>query len=139
MDWPRQTLLRGDFERLADSRLREAQMLAQAGGYDGAVYLAGYTIECALKARIARQTQAEEFPDLKKVQASYVHDLNALVGVAGLGAELDSTADAVLLRDWALVSQWKEDDRYRTGASEIEARDRLIATERVLARIRAHS
>lgn len=34
-------LTRADFQALAETRLREAVMLLEAGGYDGAVYLPG--------------------------------------------------------------------------------------------------
>ena len=45
---------------------------------DGAYYLAGYAIECALKACIAKATRRYDFPDRKKVDASHTHDLREL-------------------------------------------------------------
>jgi hypothetical protein len=40
---------RVDFQDLARIRLREAKALFDAGEFHGAYYLAGYSIECALK------------------------------------------------------------------------------------------
>ena len=50
----------------------------------GAYYLAGYAVECGLKACIAKQTLRFEFPDKKNVDASHSHDLKALVRIANL-------------------------------------------------------
>lgn len=43
--------------RLARARLADARALLQAKRYDGAVYLGGYVVEMALKARICRTLQ----------------------------------------------------------------------------------
>jgi hypothetical protein len=40
---------RADFQKLADMRIKEAGILLAAGEFDGAYYLAGYAVECALK------------------------------------------------------------------------------------------
>lgn len=45
---------RTDFQQLADSRLLEAKTLLANNLFDGAVYLAGYALELALKARICK-------------------------------------------------------------------------------------
>ena len=44
---------RSDFQQLADVRIDEAAVLFAQGKYDGAYYLAGYAVECGLKACIA--------------------------------------------------------------------------------------
>jgi HEPN domain-containing protein len=53
---------RADFQQLAELRLQDAEALLQAGRYEAAYYLAGYAIECALKACIAKRTEAESSP-----------------------------------------------------------------------------
>jgi hypothetical protein len=45
-------LTRTDLQQLADARIAEANALLAAGLWDGAYYLAGYAVECALKACI---------------------------------------------------------------------------------------
>ena len=53
---------RKDFQELSRVRLKEATALLRLGLFDGAYYLAGYSVECALKACIAKGTQRFEFP-----------------------------------------------------------------------------
>jgi HEPN domain-containing protein len=86
---------RKDLQALCRIRLREAQSLARGGHCDGAYYLAGYAVECALKACIAKETRRYEFPEKKKVDASYKHNLSELVKVA----ELDEARQAEERRD----------------------------------------
>jgi HEPN domain len=71
-------------------RLEEANALLSLGFYDGAYYLAGYAVECALKACIAKGTLRYEFPDKKKVESSYSHNLRDLIKVAGLRKPVSS-------------------------------------------------
>jgi len=54
---------RATFQKLAEARLAEATLLLASGLPSGAYYLAGYAIECALKAIIAAQFRASEIPD----------------------------------------------------------------------------
>ncbi|MBE9187187.1 HEPN domain-containing protein [Microcoleus sp. LEGE 07076] len=104
---------RRDLQNIALTRLKEVEVLLQNRQYSGAYYLSGYVIECALKACIAKQTHKFDFPDKKTVIDSYTHDLEKLIKVAKLDAELKS-----LLRDpnfsprWALVKDWSEESRY---------------------------
>lgn len=79
---------RQDLQGLARSRIAEARFLLRGGLHSGAYYLAGYAVECGLKACIAKKTRRFDFPDKKAVDSSYVHDLEKLVGVAGLTQEL---------------------------------------------------
>jgi HEPN domain-containing protein len=78
---------RNDLQFLASTRLAEAKILLGAGRSDGAYYLAGYAVECTLKACIARGTQRHEFPDKKTVDASHTHNLRDLIKVANLEFE----------------------------------------------------
>jgi HEPN domain-containing protein len=63
---------RKDLQELSKVRLKEAKALLDLGMPDGAYYLAGYAVECALKACLAKGTVKYEFPD-KKRSASAVH------------------------------------------------------------------
>lgn len=66
---------RRDFQELARVRLREAGALLRARHYDGAYYLAGYAVECALKACLARKVRRHEFPPkVGCVSQMYDHD-----------------------------------------------------------------
>jgi HEPN domain-containing protein len=79
---------RNDFQQLSELRLKEAKALLAAGFPEGAYYLAGYAVECALKACIARKTQEFDFPEKKRVNDSHTHDLGKLLVLAGLSEDL---------------------------------------------------
>jgi len=110
---------RRDLQRLSRIRICEAKALAKLGLHDGAYYLAGYAVECALKACIAKGTRRHEFPDRKKVEASYKHDLRELVRVADLDdARVDESKRNLRFRNnWDVVKSWSEESRYRTNSA----------------------
>jgi hypothetical protein len=106
---------RRDFQALALLRLREVQVLLANGMPDGAYYLCGYAVECALKACIARQTQRHDFPpDPRMVQGIYTHDLAQLVNRARLTESLSTERRANPVFDgyWDEVAAWSEASRY---------------------------
>lgn len=55
-------LNRSHFQRVSLGRLREARTIFEKRRYAGAFYIAGYAVECALKACIAKRIQARTFP-----------------------------------------------------------------------------
>ena len=75
---------RSDFQRLAVTRLAEAKALLELGMWDGAYYLAGYAVECGLKACVAKGVKAEEFPDKEFATKCYTRSIEALVALAEL-------------------------------------------------------
>ena len=94
-------------------------MLKQ-GLCDGAYYLAGYAVECALKACIAKGTQRYAFPDKKKVESSHSHNLRELIKIADLeDARLEEAGkDPNFRTNWDVVQEWSEQSRYRRHRSE---------------------
>jgi HEPN domain-containing protein len=104
---------RNDFRELSRARLREAEALLAAGHYSGAYYLAGYAVECALKACIARKTRAGDFPELEITRASYTHNLRDLVKTGGLEQERERlmTENRAFEPNWRLVKDWSEASR----------------------------
>ncbi len=115
---------RADFQKLARLRLKEAKILLDNKCYEGAFYLAGYAVECALKACIAKKTKRFEFPP-KDSNKLYVHKLGTLVELAGLQSSLDAEMRNVRgFRDnWAVVKDWKEDARYEAKIDKNRAND----------------
>ncbi len=112
---------RKDLQFLARTRLEEARALSDFGLPAGAYYLAGYAVECALKACIAKRTNRYDFPDKKSVEASYTHNLRDLIKVANLEvAHLEKAkADPSFRNNWDLVKDWSEHSRYRTQKAEL--------------------
>lgn len=94
---------RKDLQSLARIRLAEAKTLLAAGHPDGAYYLAGYAIECAFKACIAKETQRHDFPDKKRVDASYTHSLKDLIKAA----RLESAYSEEVKRDSLFGDNWE--------------------------------
>src|ERR1700692_2351108 len=115
---------RADFQQLAEVRIREAQILLDAGCYPGAYYLAGYTVECALKACIARQTREFDFPEKDFVNKSWTHKLEKLLNLAKLENRLNSDRRTSNELDayWAIVVNWQENKRYDLNVSQQEAK-----------------
>jgi len=110
MPYDRETL-----RRIARTRLVEARCLRDADEPSGAYYLAGYAVECALKARIAGEFRENEIPERKFLNDIYTHDLTTLVDLAGLKSELETAmqADVGLQQKWAVIRKWSEQARYR--------------------------
>jgi HEPN domain-containing protein len=107
---------RSDLQKIAEIRIRESSKLLDAGFPDGAYYLAGYAVECALKACIAKRTREHDFPEKTLVISSYTHKLKDLLRLAELKTELDAILqkDPLMEANWAIVQDWSEESRYET-------------------------
>lgn len=121
---------RSDFQRLTELRIKETRVLLDAGFYEGAYYLAGYAVECALKACIAKKTRAYDFPDKNLALESYKHDLLPLRKTAGLESEFLQEVDPEkpgankeLKKNWLIVERWSEKSRYETKIAKQDAED----------------
>jgi hypothetical protein len=111
-------IYRKDFKTLADLRIAEASVLLAKHKEQGAYYLAGYAVECALKACIAKQTKKSQFPPrVDEVREIYSHRLNKLVSFAGLDADLkkEINANPAFATNWSTVKDWTEESRYITS------------------------
>jgi HEPN domain-containing protein len=95
--------------------LNEAKALLRMRHPDGAYYLAGYAVECALKACIAKTTVRYDFPDKKKVDDSHTHSLEKLIKVAKLEAAWSQRVriDSRFRTSWEIVQSWSELSRYK--------------------------
>lgn len=107
-------LTKADLEALAEARLQDAALLLSAGSASSAYYLAGYSVELALKACIAKTFQPNAIPDKAFVNEIYTHSLEKLLSTAGLLAAFsaDSKADPQLAAAWGIASKWTESSRY---------------------------
>ena len=106
---------RRDLQVLTRVRLDEARLLLDAGRYDGAYYLSGYAVECALKACIARRIRTHDFPPKPNdVRAMYIHDPTNLVRAAGLVESLADRIEAcsTFSGNWSAAKAWSEESRY---------------------------
>jgi hypothetical protein len=120
---------KADLEKLAAIRLQEARVLLSAEYYPGAYYLTGYALECTLKACIAKNVKALDFPNKQLAIDSYTHNLSKLLATAGLKDALaqQEKADSGFKVNWAVANQWSEESRYRCDTEKQEAIDLLDA------------
>jgi HEPN domain-containing protein len=127
---------RRDFQKLAETRLKDAKALLRARQFDGAYYIGGYAVECALKACICKITKRYDFPSKNVYQTHYTHDFGTLVKTAGIEGnwERDCKEDSTLSEYWELVKDWKEDRRYqlRGGRGAKAAREFVLAIQGVV-------
>jgi hypothetical protein len=123
-------LNRETLQLLADGRVGEARVLLQNKYWTGAYYLVGLSVECALKACLARAVHEHDFPDKGFINKAYTHKLEEL---AKLDAELwvqlndEISADAKLRDNWRTVRQWDDEKRYSV-VQEVEATSLYSAT-----------
>jgi len=135
---------RRDFQVLTRTRLAEARALLDAGLFDGAYYLGGYAVECALKACIARRTRVHDFPPKPhQVRGMYTHDLHELVKAADLVESLAGRIRAcqVFDRNWTRSKEWSEESRYQRWSAHDASRLLEAITDRqhgVLRWVREH-
>lgn len=116
-----------EIKTLANTRVDEAEVLYTSGFYDGAIYMAGYAVELALKAKIC---QLLDIPDLFNgfnggqvqggtVKSEYIrnfktHDLEHLIILSGLRNKLQIAKrnNPDLFTNWSLIGEWSENKRY---------------------------
>jgi HEPN domain-containing protein len=102
-----------EVRRIASARLRDAEVLMAAKRYDGAVYLCGYAVELALKARICKTLRWPGYPETNKefdrLSSFKVHDLDILLRLTGR----ESIVKASYLVEWSAVAAWNPEARYK--------------------------
>jgi len=140
---------RAELQQLADDRLQDASVLLAAGRWSAAYYLAGYAVECGLKACVLANLEAtgilfEDRKQMKELVDSYfTHEIDTLVVLADLQAArgIAIAANAALGDNWTIVKDWKEMSRYKQK-SQTQAEDLFAAitdaANGVMQWIRAH-
>lgn len=105
---------RGDLQRLSNARIREAKILFDAGEYSGAYYLAGYAVECALKACFAKTVQRYDFPDKGRSEKVFNHSFKTLVEQARLKEDLETAyrGNPRFAAYWDVVTKWSPESGY---------------------------
>lgn len=106
-----------DLRKLARARLTDARALLEAKRYDGAVYMGGYVVEIALKARICRTLSWAGFPETRhefQSLASFkTHNLDLLLALSGREQRVKTKH----LAEWSAVANWDPEVRYRSPGS----------------------
>lgn len=119
LKWPpNRTIPLVDLQNLVLERLSDGHVLLTAGRPTGAVYLAGYALELALKARICRVLGWAGFPETSsdfpfQLRNFQTHDLAVLLILSGAEADVKSAHFA----DWSIVQDWNPEMRYSSGST----------------------
>lgn len=105
------------WQQIAEQWLVDAKALLDGHRWPAAYYLAGYAVECGLKACILARVAASPevlFEDRKFSEKCWTHGVLALVELAGLEAarEADARANPAFRRNWQFVKDWSERARY---------------------------
>ena len=115
-----------ELRSISAARLEDAQALFNAGLYDGVVYLCGYAVELALKARICETLNWDGYPSTNREFRDYLtfrtHDLKVLLRLSG--------QETRILRDrpktWRAVAIWNPELRYRLPGSTSEPEAEIL-------------
>lgn len=108
-----------EFQALAEERIVDARALLAVGQWSAAYYLAGYAVECGLKACILKRVTAGAeiiFADRRFSDKCWTHAVEPLLELAGLedAFEADLVANPALEKNWSLICAWNEQARYQT-------------------------
>ncbi len=121
---------RDDLTKIAQARLDDAELLVGAGRYDGAVYLCGYAVEVALKARICKTLRWAGYRTQKGYQSFKTHDLDVLLSLSGVEEDVKGRFPD----EWWVVTKWDPEVRYKPigSVSEDKARSMIESAKAVL-------
>jgi hypothetical protein len=120
---------RRELQGLAMLRLREAEALFAAELYDGCVYLCGYVVEVALKARICATLGVDDYPEKgsRLKDAFKTHDFDDLKLLAGMDKEFSANNDnPVPFANWSVATKWEPEWRYKPQGSHRRPRAEAI-------------
>ena len=129
-------ITRADLTKTARAHLRDAGILHRRGSYDGSVYLCGYAVEIALKARICRTLRWLGFPstagEFQNVKSLQTHNFEALLLFTGL----ENRIKVMQYDDWVIVKKWTPEQRYNpVGTQTVTDAADMIAAARTLIEI----
>jgi hypothetical protein len=117
------------FHRSAVLRLEEAEVLVDAAYSSGAVYLAGYSVECALKALILCTTSRRDVADvLQSFRGGRGHDFNWLRDLYYDRGGIPFPRS--IARTFALVNNWSTDLRYVPRTVKTSEADKFLRAVR---------
>jgi len=118
---------------LARARLKDAEVLLNAGRCDGGFYLCGYAVELALKARICRTLEWAGYPESTKelpiFRQLHSHDLDMLLKLTGQERRIRSHLTA----EWSVIRDgWSPGIRYNAPGVQPEDLEDAIAAATAL-------
>jgi HEPN domain-containing protein len=126
---------RDELRRIAQARLEDAEALVRAGRYDGAIYICGYAVEMALKARICETLNWSGYPSTRSEFQNYqtfrTHDLNVLLRLSGV----ENRIRMEFVTEWQAVTDWDPEVRYQAVGTASQ-RNAMLMIEATIALLR---
>jgi HEPN domain-containing protein len=129
-----------DQEKAGKHRMADAEALFAEKRWRGSMYLAGYAVECLLKARLMRKFGCRHLDELEgelhrrrllpEHQTVFTHELEILMGCAGALARLRQ--DRSSWQTFNFVNQWVPAWRYNTDLSNHDTADDFLAAVRTI-------
>jgi len=112
-----------ELKQLAEQRLKEANILFENEQYDGSIYLAGYVVELALKARICKILDLDFYPP-ENLPGFNIHDYDKLARLSGLEKTIEkqTVENDKFNINWVKVSKWDSQMRYSTVGEDNKKR-----------------
>lgn len=116
-----------DLNILAKERLEDAKVLLAGKRFWGAVYICGYAVELALKAKICKTLDWDDYPqDVKDLKT---HKFDVLLHFSGAEKLVSKNYKG----EWSVVQKWDPEKRYSTAPVDLtDATDMIKATEILL-------
>jgi HEPN domain-containing protein len=114
---------RVQWQQLAERWLADAKALLDEHRWSAAYYLAGYAVECGLKACVLVRLAATPeliFETKKFSENCWTHNALELVKQSGLETTraADAAANPALHKNWLVVRDWRENARYQTTSHQ---------------------
>ena len=126
-----------EIRKIARARLKEAEVLAASRRYEGAIYLCGYAVELALKARICKTLNWSGYPssnnEFDKYRTFRTHNLDVLLHLTGI----EDRVKTALLAEWSAVTEWDPESRYNPigNISSYDAQLMISSAKALLAKL----
>ena len=97
-----------DFKILSDRYRKSAESLFNAEQFDVAYYLAGYSVECLLKAIICKRLGPNEYPPSNVNSTHYTHSVEQLTKTAGIEKDLEfeKGKSSELKKSYMVLKDW---------------------------------
>ena len=110
-------MTRAECQRMAGERVRDAAALLKVRRWSAAYYLAGYAVECGLKACVVAYVKRHIeviFRERRFSEKCWTHDFEELLKLAQLTARRDAdvAANPALQLNRQVVKNWSETARY---------------------------
>lgn len=121
-------------KELSKERLADTKALYDAERYDGAFYICGYAIEMALKYRICKTLDWDEYPisgkGSEKHKSFKTHKFEDLLHYSGYEKQKNT-----IIAEWSIVMKWDSEIRYSSvKQTSKDVKLMIEATETILSK-----